>query len=184
MTTETEVRFLEIDKTKLVEKLLALGAKDFGETMLEEIIFNGTGSQEPGKRWFIRIRKKGTMVVMTYKKHKADPKDGAEELELKIDNLESGVEFLEKLGLPAFRRQQKLRHTLQLGGVTMDFDTWPKIPTYVELEGPTMEDIKRTAKILELDWSKVVYEDAKSVIENVYHIPVGSMRWFTFEKME
>lgn len=184
MTLETEVKFLEIDKKSLVDRLLNLGAKDFGEVLLEEVIFNGTAPDVPGQRWLVRIRKSGNKVVMTYKKHALNPQDGAEELELKIDDLETGVAFLEKLGFPAFRRQQKLRHTLQLDDVTVDIDTWPNIPTYVELEGPNMEALKLAAKKLDLDWSKVEHHDARWVIENIYHIPVGNMHWFTFERQE
>jgi len=36
---EIEVRFLEIDYPSLVEKLNGLGAEDFGEDFLREIIF-------------------------------------------------------------------------------------------------------------------------------------------------
>jgi len=183
MTKETEVRFLEINKNELITSALQLGAEDFGEQVLEEVIFNWNTSGVRDRR-FIRIRKKGDEVTMTYKEHALNPEDGAEEIDVKIDDLERGVEFLEKLGYPPFRRQQKKRHALRLEKVFLDIDTWPKIPTYVELEGPTMESLQDAAVKLNLDWSKVVYQDARAVIENVYHIPVGDMKWFTFDKFE
>ncbi|MFA6301157.1 MAG: hypothetical protein WC609_02290 [Candidatus Paceibacterota bacterium] len=40
MQKEIETRFLEIDKDKLVKKLVSLGAVDKGEEKLEEIIFH------------------------------------------------------------------------------------------------------------------------------------------------
>ena len=36
---EIEVRFLEVDKSGLKEKLLSLGGADLGEELTEEIIF-------------------------------------------------------------------------------------------------------------------------------------------------
>jgi len=183
MAKETEVRFLEINKDALINIALQLGAKDYGEQMLEEVIFNWNQSGAKDRR-FIRIRKNNSKISMTFKEHAENPKDGAEEINLQIDNLETGVHFLEKLGYPPFRSQQKKRHTLQLGQVTLDIDTWPKIPTYIELEGPDMESLKEAAKKLGLDWSKVVYQDARAVIETIYNIPVGDMKWFTFDKFE
>jgi adenylate cyclase class 2 len=68
--------------------------------------------------------------------------------------------------------------------VVADIDTWPRIPTYIELEGPTEESLKQVATKLNLDWRNVVLENARLVIENRYHIPVGNMKWFTFDKFE
>ena len=39
MNKEIEVRFLEINKNELAEKLIKLGAKDKGENILNETIF-------------------------------------------------------------------------------------------------------------------------------------------------
>jgi adenylate cyclase class IV len=58
-TQEIECRFLEIDKDKLIQKLLELGATDKREVLLEEIIM-----YDPAEKWrqdnkFIRLRKAG-----------------------------------------------------------------------------------------------------------------------------
>jgi hypothetical protein len=54
----------------------------------------------------------------------------------------------------------------------------------VELEGESLEDLKKAAASVGLDWSKMTFKDARAVIEDVYNIPVGKMRWFTFERFE
>lgn len=107
-----------------------------------------------------------------------------EEIELEVSDFKKGVALLEKAGLPPFRRQEKKRHTLQLGEVTIDIDTWPKVPTYVELEGPSEDALRETAEKLGLDWAKAEFRDPRTVIENVYGIPLGSLHWFTFERVE
>jgi len=66
----------------------------------------------------------------------------------------------------------------------VDIDTWPKIPTYAEIEGPSEEALKTTTDKLGLDWSKAVFDDARAIIEKKYSIPVGTMRSFTFDKVE
>ncbi len=181
---ETEVRFLEVDKDALIKKLKSLGAVDRGEVLLEETIIYDKDLTWRDERRFIRIRREGKKTKLAYKKHLPRAMDGAEEVEFDIDDPEKAINFFEKLDFIAFRRQQKLRHTLVLGNVIFDIDTWPRLPAYVELEGPTIEALKNAAHVIGLDWQKAIYEDARFVIENVYHVPVGSLRWFTFDKIE
>jgi len=66
----------------------------------------------------------------------------------------------------------------------VDIDTWPRILSYVELEGPSEDKLKETAKLLGFDWNNAVFYDARSIIEKNYNIPVGKMRWFTFDRFE
>jgi adenylate cyclase class 2 len=92
--------------------------------------------------------------------------------------------FLENIGLKGHRYQQKIRHTFRFDQVMVDIDTWPRIPTYVELEGPSEEILKSVAMKIGLDWGDAVTFDAKYVIENVYKIPVGTMKYFRFDRFE
>jgi adenylate cyclase class 2 len=182
-THETEVRFLEIDKDKLAIKLQSLGAIDRGEVLLEETIIYDKDLVWRDEKRFIRLRKSGDTATLTYKEHMPRASDGAEEIEFTVNDADQAADFLEKLGFVAFRHQEKLRHRFILKNVIFDIDTWPELPPYVELEGPTVEALQSAAQTAGFDWGKVVYEDARSVIENIYHIPVGSLRWFTFDKI-
>jgi adenylate cyclase class 2 len=183
-TKEIEVRFLEIDKEDLLGKLKALGAKDLGEAHLNEIIFTDPEHKMVADRQFIRLRTARDKTTLTYKHHKERTIDGAVEIEFEVDDAKSAEAFLEKLGFPAERHQEKKRHTLTLNGVTVDIDTWPRIPTYVELEGPSEQALKDTALKIGFDWKDAVFDDARAIIEEHYHIPVRTFRWFTFEKVE
>jgi adenylate cyclase class 2 len=71
-----------------------------------------------------------------------------------------------------------------LDNVKIDIDTWPKIPTYVELEGDSEKDLKAMAYKLGFDWGDAVFENAGLVIENRYGLKVLSMKWFTFDRIE
>lgn len=184
MEKEIEVRFLEIDKEALLSKLSALGAEDLGEVMLEEVIFYDPEGKWKSEEKRVRLRKSGDKIKLSYKETKDKTIDGTTELEFEVDDMVKAEQFLEKVGLTAFRRQQKKRHTLKLDEVVLDIDTWPRIPTYVELEGPSETAIKSVASKLGLDWANMVTELPSHVIENVYGIPVRSMKWFTFDKFE
>ncbi len=175
---------MEIDKDALVKKLLELGAQDDGETMLEETIIYDRELKWRDEQRFIRLRKIGSKTILTYKEHKLHTIDGVYELESEVSDLKNTETILEKIGLKTHRHQQKKRHTLQLNGVTFDIDTWPRIPTYVELEGESEAKIKDAAAAVSLDWNKVEFHDARWVIENIYKIPVGQLQWFTFDRFE
>jgi adenylate cyclase class 2 len=103
-----------------------------------------------------------------------------EEIEVEIDDFDAGKQIIEATGLQIVRRQQKRRHTYILGDVTLDFDTWPGLPTYLELEGPDENSLQKAASSLGLDWKDVVTLDARSIIEQIYGIPVRYMTEFVF----
>lgn len=184
MAKEIEARFLEINKQQLVEKLLSLGARNDGEVTLNEVIFYDQDGKWKANNRLVRLRTKGDKTMMTYKHHKAQTIEGAHEVEFPVPDAAIAEEFLTSIGLAAYRHQEKKRHTLHLDDVTVDIDTWPKIPTYVELEGPSEAHIKNLAESIGLDWNNAVFEDAGAVIENRYNIPVRSLSWFTFDRME
>ena len=183
-TQEIECRFLEIDKEALINKLLSLGAKDGGEEMLEEIIIYDSELKWRDEGKFVRIRRVGNKTKLSYKEHSSHTVDGTYEIEFGIDDYKKAELFFEKIGLKPTRHQQKLRHTLKLNSVTFDIDTWPKIPTYVEIEGESEEELKKAVALIGYNWKDAEFHNARWVIENKYNVPVGKLRWFTFDRYE
>lgn len=181
---EIETRFLDIDKDALITKLHEQGAEDHGEDFLREIVFYDKENTWQDQQKFVRIRENRNGVTLTYKHQEEMSIDGTTEIEFAISDREKGKQFLEAVGLVAFREQEKKRHTFTLDNVTIDIDTWPSIPAYVELEGVSEADIKQVAEKLGFDWSKAIFENAKIVIEKYYHLPVSTLRFFTFSKIE
>lgn len=91
---------------------------------------------------------------------------------------------MEHLGLVAYRIQEKRRHTFKFDEVTVDVDTWPTIPPYAELEGPSEDAVKKTAQQLGFDYQQAVFGNAGKTIERFYHIQLAEIRFFTFEKIQ
>ena len=180
---EIEARFLEIDAKELKRKLKKLGAKDFGEKLVSEIIFYDKDlTWLPKRKKFVRMRKVGKEIKLTFKNRLAPGTiDGTEEIEFSVGDWDQTKTFLERLGLVAYREQEKKRHTFLLGKVTFDIDTWPRIPTFLEIEGPSESLIRKSASLLDLDWSDAVFLDARRIIEDIYHIPVGKLKSFKFK---
>jgi adenylate cyclase, class 2 len=182
---EIEARFLEINKEELIKKLRQLGAQDLGEDFLRETIFYDRAGSWVHERKLIRIRTNSKNSIVSYKHHENHAIDGTKEVEFYTSEPEKVKQFLLELGfLEAMRQQEKYRHTFQLDDVTVDIDTWPQIPTYVELEGSSEVALHDAAEKLGLDWGKAVFEDARQVIEKYYHIPVSSLKYFTFDRIE
>lgn len=184
MAREIEVRFLEIDKEGLKQRLKHLDATDLGEDIVEEIIFYDKDNNWQKSSKFIRLRKRKENVVLTYKHHKSEAADGAEEIEIEINDMGQAMAILEKIGLVAYRHQEKKRHSFKLNNATVDIDTWPRVPSYVEIEASSENQLKETAKLLGLDWSKSTFEDARTVLQKYYNIPFGSLRIFRFDRLE
>lgn len=182
--TELEVRFLEIDQKELSKKLLALGAKDLGEDFLEEIIFYDKNLEWKKEMKLVRLRKTKKGTDLAFKHHPGFGTMNTTEIEFQVPDFDNAKLFLEAIGLVGFRHQEKRRHTFTYEDVVIDFDTWPTLPTYVEIEGHSEEDLKNMAAKLELPWDKMIDKSAAYVIEHYYNIPVRSLSFFTFDKIE
>jgi adenylate cyclase class 2 len=181
---EIEVRFLEIDVKDIKEKLIEVGAVDLGEDFLREYIFYDKTLSWQAKRKLVRLRQTKNGVYITYKHKRSVHSIDVKEVEIQIDSWDKGKKLLEEIGLVAYREQEKRRHSYTLGEVIIDIDTWPTIPPYIELEGPSKKVLQETAEALGLPWEKAVFAGAGYVIENYYHIPVLHLKHFTFKKIE
>lgn len=181
---EIEVKFLEIDKIKLIQKLQGLGAHDFGEELITEQIFHDKQGKWLRENKFGRIRTTSKGIFFTYKHSQERNAFGVTEIEFQITDPEKMKAFLEALDLVMDRENEKIRHKFKLREVVVDIDTWPQVPTYVELEGPTEDSIKEAAKNLGFDYSQGVFGTASQVIEENYHIAVNKLRYFTFNRVE
>lgn len=182
MQKEIETRFLDINKDSLAEKLASLGATDKGEEKLEEIIFHAADGSWVGKNKFVRLRKTRGKIKLTYKENVQQTVDSAQEIELEVSDIDKCAEFLSKLGLEPMRRLEKYRHTFELDGVTIDMDTWPKIPAYVEIEGPSVESLKETCRKLDMAWDERFDGDAREVFRR-YGYDIDQITVITFSEL-
>ncbi|MEK9181307.1 MAG: class IV adenylate cyclase [Patescibacteria group bacterium] len=180
---EIEVKFLEIDLLAMKKRLTEAGAMDLGEDDINEIIFYDKDFRWLSESKFVRIRQTKKGARLTFKQT-LDEKtaDGTIELEFGVDDRAMADKFLQAVGLTRFREQEKKRHSFRLGEVMVDIDTWPGVPTYLELEGPSEQALKEAALKLGLDWKDAHFGTAWHIIEEKYHIPVRSYRHFTFKK--
>ncbi|MGY4952740.1 class IV adenylate cyclase [Streptomyces nigrescens] len=150
---EYEAKFLEIDVDALRDHLKAAGAEQvFPKTLFTRLIFENDTVQ--GEQW-LRLRDEGGKTTLTLKQvTDASHINGTTEIEVEVSDLEKTAELLKALGLRQVRYQQNYREEWQLGGVTYDLDTWPDLPTFLEVEGSSEQAVRAAVAELGLDYNE------------------------------
>lgn len=160
MHTEYEARILEINVEELENKLQELGAKYVGEFNQQRYVYDVKPKQD-GK--WIRLRKANEEVTLTIKDIVNDGISGTKELEIRVDNFEDTNLLLEELGYTNKGYQENKRVRYILDNVEIDIDSWPLIPTYVEIEGKNEEEVKDIIKKLGYSEEEMVTINTKSI---------------------
>ena len=70
------------------------------------------------------------------------------EIEIEVSSMKEANEFMEAIGFAHKCYLEKRRTTYSLADHLIEVDTWPKIPTYFELEGKNEEDIENVLNLL------------------------------------
>lgn len=167
---EYEARILEIEKEKLEKKLESLGAKKVADFNYKRRIYNFNPAIN--SKW-IRLRTDGKNTTLTIKEIKSNTMDGTEEIEIQVSDFEQTNSILNKLGYKSHTYQENKRTRYILDNIEIDIDTWPYIPTYVEIEGKSTEEVENMIKKLELDDRKVTTVGVQEVFNKFYKIDIA-----------
>ena len=147
MKTEYEIKVLEIDINKIINFLELLWAKKVGEYFQKRYVYDLNPVQN-GK--WIRLRTNGIKTTLTYKDIVSNTIDGTKEVEIEVDNFENTNELLNKIGCFSRSYQENKRIKYILDDVEIDIDSWPMIPTYMEIEGKNEEAVNNMLEKLNI----------------------------------
>jgi adenylate cyclase class IV len=157
MEIEFEVKFLDINKDEIVEKLKSLGAKLKQSNTLYKRCMYGLCDV---KRGYVRVRDEGDKTTLTAKIYKDSKFPEEYEVQIK-DNFENGKAFLGALNLTekSYHETMREKWILQLDKTNMDdceiaFDSIPGIPLYVEIECKSKKNLNKAIRKLNLDNNK------------------------------
>lgn len=103
---------------------------------MRRIVFkNGDIEQRGG---WLRLRDEGRRTTLTYKQATADTSaiDTTLEAEVVVNDFEATRTLVTALGFRAVNYQENYREEWRLDAVIFDLDTWPDLPTFLEVEGP------------------------------------------------
>lgn len=168
MKHEYEATFLSVDVDDIRLKLTALGAVQvFPRTLLTRKIFE---SDRLARGAWVRLRHEGSRSTLTLKQiTDATTIDGTTEIETTIGDLHAMAEILVKLGLHEARYQENYREEWRIGDTLFDLDTWPGLPTFLEIEGPSESVVRSAAESLGLNYSQARFGS----VDEIYKSEVG-----------
>lgn len=166
MNNEIEAQFLDIDKTKIREQLQELGATLIKpETLMRRVVFRLS------PHTFARVRDEGDKIVMTYK-NVSDSNSilGTKEINVIVDSYDNAILFLRSCGLEIKAKQETLREVWTYQDVEICIDTWPWLPTFIEIEAPNAEKVWAVAEQLGLDQAKAKFGSVDTTYQHYYGI--------------
>ncbi len=131
MNTEYEIKILNVPTDEAIATISKLGLTKHEAITFKRYIYEIGGQPEA----WIRLRSDGPKTTLTYKNFKRDSIDGMEEIEVTVDNLDLANSFLEAIGFKATKYQENKRFLYTNDEIEISVDEWPKIPSYIEIEG-------------------------------------------------
>lgn len=102
------------------------------------------------KKW-IRLRKTNKRTTLTVKHILADNDTSLQQMmetEMEVPSIKEANDFLQALGYSHKSYQEKRRISYVLDNHEIDIDTWPGLPTYMEIEGESEEDLNKILNLL------------------------------------
>lgn len=167
MKNEIEAKFLDIDKDSMRKRLKKAGAVlEKPEILMQRTVF------DTGKDSFARVRDEGDKIVVTYKRiTDRHSMLGVKEVNIEVNDYDDTILLLCGCGLKIKARQETKREIWKLGEVEICIDTWPWIPTFIEIEGPSEESV----------WDAVAKLGLKKEDATIGGVPVAYRHYFGVE---
>ena len=155
---EKEIKILDIDIEVVQKQLLDFGAEKTFEGFIHDVYYDFPGdTMEDNKRLF-RVRQKWETHLYTIKRKRVTAKEWwekgvkiADEWERDITDVESFRKVLEKYGMKKTREKKKHRVSYRLDNQEFDIDQYDGIPTLLEIEAHSSEEIQESIKKLWLE---------------------------------
>ncbi|MDD2657241.1 MAG: class IV adenylate cyclase [Candidatus Pacebacteria bacterium] len=169
METEIEAKFPDIDADTLRSALKEKGANlEHPEVLMRRKNYDYPDRRLEKMGGWIRVRDEGDKITLSYKQLHDRTLHGTKEVNVVVDDFDKTCSFLEMVGMAAKAYQETKREKWHYKGVEVTIDTWPWVPTFVELEGPTEELVREVANDLGFDWGKAMHGSVETIYQMHY----------------
>ena len=150
---EVELKFLDIDVDEIRFKIESLGAILKYDIEVESFSFLAEDfHNSDSSKKYLRVRKIGNDVILTYKDPAIDSRmTSRNEIEIRVDDYEKTILLIEKLGFTKGKVFRKHRIHYEFHDIHFELDTLENIPTYLEIETQTEDEMRNVCKKLGLD---------------------------------
>lgn len=170
MKIEYEATFTDINKDEIRERLEKAGAVlRRPEFLQKRVTFRLPEGHEIAGGW-LRVRDEGDKITMTLKVVDGDKIENQKEINLKIDDFEEAVNFLETMGCQKKSYQETKREIWDLDDVEVAIDEWPFLEPYIEVEGKSEEAVKNVSEKLGFDYSQALF----CCVTTLYNMKYGT----------
>ena len=177
---EIETKVLEVDADSVAEKLNKLGAEKIQDVMLKVDWFSLPNLVKENHPWYLRVRSYSsgkTEITWKGKPEITGTVRKVEEINVLVDDHEKTKKLFLSLGLVCYAHQEKKRVSWKLLNVQFDMDTYPKMPTYLEIEAESEKEIVDMMKKLDLGKLSTWNEGERVLIERKYQLNWHDMRF-------
>ncbi|MFZ5391605.1 MAG: class IV adenylate cyclase [Patescibacteria group bacterium] len=171
MKVEIEAKFLDIDVEKIRENLKKIGAVQKNpERLMKRKNFDFSDFRLEKNGGWVRVRDEGDKITLSYKQLNERSLHGTKEVVVEIDNFDNACLFLQAIGLKNYSYQETKRESWDFDGTEIEIDTWPWVPSFVEIEGKSEEDVRLVTTKLGLDWQKALFGSVEIVYQSYYNV--------------
>jgi adenylate cyclase class 2 len=172
MQTEIEAKFLGINADDLRSKLKAISAvMKYPERLMKRKVFDYPDNKLRKDGAWIRVRDEGeNKITLSYKKLIDRTLHGTKEITLDVSNFEAMCSFLQACGFDNKSYQETKREKWIFKKTEITIDTWPWIPTFVEIESENEEEIREVSNLLGFDWNKALHGSVETAYQDLYNV--------------
>ena len=174
---EYEVKILNIDIEFIKKKLTDLEAGSIWVFNFKRHVYDFSPIDK--NKW-VRLRTDGTKTSLTIKEISTDAIDGTHEIEVDVSDFETTHSMLEELWYNSKSYQENMRESYLLNWVNIEIDSWPKIPSYIEIEWNSEDEILEIVKKLWYTREDTTSINTKKVYE-LYGLNLEEYSQLTFK---
>lgn len=171
MHTEIEAKFLDVD----IKSLRSLLRKSGAELVYSERLMKRKTYDDPDHRMhkvggWVRLRHEGDKITLSYKQLNDRTLHGTKEITVEVNDFDVADSFLRSIGLIPKSDQETKREFWRLDSSEITIDTWPWIPTFVEIEAGSEEVVRLVANRLGFEWSQALHGSVETAYQRYYDV--------------
>lgn len=169
MKTEIEAKYPDINRTDFLKKL----KKSRATLVHPEVLMRRRNFDFPDRKLekiggWVRVRDEGDKTTLIYKQLNDRTLHGTKEVDVVVGSFEKICEFLLAIGLEQKSYQETKREKWVLDKTEITIDTWPWVPSFVEIEGQSEEEVREISKRLGFDWSNAMHGSVETIYQMHY----------------
>lgn len=163
---EYETKVLNINEKNFISKLKSLNAIETEKYLEKRILFD---IKDENIKW-VRVRQEKDICTMTYKFKNIHNKEigKTEEIEIIVSDFDNAKAILSKLGF-YYRTmyQEKYIQKFYVEEIEFSICTWPKLKTFIEIEGKSKEEVEKGLELLGLSGQDVGDYDVAKLYKEI-----------------